>query len=110
VLETPHRPDLSRRLFMQRSSIFVPLLSAALLLLSSVDARAQLGIASGRIVDENKEGVEGVSVSFDFQEGVNRLYEAKTDENGEYQQIDVEGAVAHLERYLTTAPEDSSEQ
>lgn len=68
--------------------------------LSAVEARAQMGVAQGRIVDEKGEPVSGATVQLDFQSGMTRQYTTETDENGKYQQIVTAG------RYRITASKE----
>ena len=55
--------------------------------LAAAEARAQRGIAQGKVVDEKGEAVVGATVSFAFQGGMELKYEAKTDKKGRYTQI-----------------------
>jgi len=57
------------------------------LCLAADEARAQRGIAQGKVVDENGQAMAGVSVSFDFQGGIEQRYETQTDKKGRYTQI-----------------------
>jgi tetratricopeptide (TPR) repeat protein len=59
-----------------------------------------MGVAQGRIVDENGDPVTGASVEFDYQSGMSRQYAAETDEKGKYQQIVTAG------RYRITASKE----
>jgi len=61
--------------------------STLLLLLSAAEARAQMGVAQGRIVDEKGKPVAGATVLLDYQSGVSRQYSVETDAKGKYQQI-----------------------
>ncbi|HEX9187681.1 MAG TPA: tetratricopeptide repeat protein [Vicinamibacteria bacterium] len=55
--------------------------------LAAAEARAQRGIAQGKVVDESGQGVAEAAVSFEFQGGLERRYETKTDKKGRYTQI-----------------------
>jgi Flp pilus assembly protein TadD len=74
--------------------------SLLLLSLSAAPARAQMGVAQGRIVDEVGAPVVGATVQFDFQSGMSRQYTVETDAEGEYQQIVTAG------RYRITASKE----
>jgi tetratricopeptide (TPR) repeat protein len=50
-------------------------------------ARAQRGIAQGRVIDENGEGVAKVTVVFDRRGGFEQHYQTRTDDKGRYTQI-----------------------
>ena len=58
------------------------LLSMAILL--AAQAYAQTGSARGQIVDENEQPVDGVEIVFQFLGGVNRVYTATSDEDGDF--------------------------
>jgi tetratricopeptide (TPR) repeat protein len=70
------------------------------LCLAAEEARAQRGIAQGKVVDENGQAVVGVTVSFEFQGGLERKYETTTDKKGRYTQIVEPG------RYRVSAKKD----
>jgi tetratricopeptide (TPR) repeat protein len=57
------------------------------LCLAAAEARAQRGIAQGKVVDENGQAMAGVSVSFEFRGGFERKYDTRTDKKGRYTQI-----------------------
>ena len=70
------------------------------LCLAAAEARAQRGIAQGKVVDEKGQAVVGATVSFEFQGGVELKFEAKTDKKGRYTQIVEPG------RYRVSAKKD----
>lgn len=55
--------------------------------LAAAEARAQRGIAQGKVVDESGQGIAEATLSFEFQGGLERKYETKTDKKGRYTQI-----------------------
>lgn len=55
--------------------------------LLAAEARAQRGIAQGRVIDENGEGVAKVTVVFDRRGGFEQHYQTRTDDKGHYTQI-----------------------
>jgi len=57
------------------------------LALLSKDAFAQSGSARGRVVDEKGVGIPDVKVVIEFQGGVTRKYETKSNKKGEYIQV-----------------------
>jgi tetratricopeptide (TPR) repeat protein len=70
------------------------------LCLAAAEARAQRGIAQGKVVDENGQAVAEVSVSFELRGGFERKYETRTDKKGRYTQIVEPG------RYRVSAAKD----
>jgi tetratricopeptide (TPR) repeat protein len=48
------------------------------------DARAQMGVARGRVLDERSEPLSGVTIELEFLGGVNRRYQTTTDAKGSY--------------------------
>lgn len=71
---------------MIKTRIAMTAFTLALLLVAG-EARAQRGIARGRVVDENGQALSGATVSFEFRGGLERKYETSTDKKGEYTQI-----------------------
>jgi tetratricopeptide (TPR) repeat protein len=65
-----------------RASVFV-----ALLALIAAPAFAQTGMIKGKVVDPEGKPLAGVAITVEFQDGINRKYEAKTDRRGEFIQI-----------------------
>jgi tetratricopeptide (TPR) repeat protein len=57
------------------------------LCLAAAQARAQRGIAQGKVLDEDGKAVVGASVRLEFRGGFDRKYETKTDKKGRYTQI-----------------------
>ncbi|MFI5184506.1 MAG: tetratricopeptide repeat protein [Vicinamibacteria bacterium] len=60
------------------------------------DARAQTGTARGRVVDEQGQPVADAKVELDFQGGVNRKLETKTNKKGEYTQVGLHPGVYRI--------------
>ncbi len=63
-------------------------------------AIAQMGIAKGRIVDQDGKPVADVAITFDYLGEMNRKFETKTDDKGRYTQVVNSG------RYRITATAD----
>jgi cytochrome c-type biogenesis protein CcmH/NrfG len=63
------------------------------LTLPGSDARAQTGTARGKVVDEKGQGVAEVKVEVEFQGGVTRKYETKTNKKGEFTQVGMQPGV-----------------
>jgi cytochrome c-type biogenesis protein CcmH/NrfG len=59
----------------------------ALLLLPGATARAQTGTARGKVVNDKKEPVADAKVVIEFQGGVSRTLETKTNKKGEFTQV-----------------------
>jgi tetratricopeptide (TPR) repeat protein len=59
----------------------------ALVAASGVEARAQMGVAQGRVVDENGAPVAGAKVQLKFLGEMEREYTTKTDGKGQYTQV-----------------------
>ena len=59
----------------------------AALFFAGSEARAQTGSARGRVVDEQGQPIADAKVELDFQGGVNRKLETKTNKKGEYIQV-----------------------
>lgn len=74
--------------------------SSLLLSLAAVEARAQMGVAQGRIVDEKGDPVAQATVLLEYQGGMSRQYSVETDAKGKYQQIVTAG------RYRITASKE----
>jgi tetratricopeptide (TPR) repeat protein len=60
---------------------------ALLVALVSVEARAQTGILRGRVLDDQGKPIEEAKIEMDYQGGVNRKNETKTNRKGEYTQV-----------------------
>jgi tetratricopeptide (TPR) repeat protein len=69
------------------------LASLAVVLLAGSEARAQTGTARGKVVDEKGQALEGVKVEIDFQGGVTRHFETKTNKKGEFTQVGLQPGV-----------------
>lgn len=72
----------------------------ALVVASGVEARAQMGVARGKVVDQEGEPVAGAVVQFEFLGGVERHYTTETNDKGAYTQVIASG------RYRVTASKD----
>ena len=70
---------------MKRLLVIGGLLTAVIL--AGGEAFAQTGTARGKVVDEAGNAIEGAKVILDFQGGVTRHYETKTNKKGEYTQV-----------------------
>jgi tetratricopeptide (TPR) repeat protein len=70
---------------MNRYTVGAGILAALLLL--GADARAQTGTARGKVVDEQGQPVPDAKVTIEFQGGVTRKFEVKTNQKGEYIQV-----------------------
>jgi len=58
-----------------------------LVMVSALEARAQMGMARGEVVDESGAPVAAATVSFEFLGGIDREYTAQTDDEGKYNQV-----------------------
>src|SRR5262249_53554140 len=67
-----------------KRALFAGGLLACFALLSSTTAFAQTGSARGRVVDEKGQGIPDAKVLIEFQGGVTRKYETKTNKKGEF--------------------------
>jgi len=65
----------------------------AALFFAGSEARAQTGSARGRVVDEQGQPIVEAKVELDFQGGVNRKLETKTNKKGEYIQVGLQPGV-----------------
>ena len=72
----------------------------ALVVASGVEARAQMGVVRGKVVDQEGAPVAGVVVRFEFLGGVDRHYETETNDKGAYTQVIASGP------YRVTASKD----
>ena len=70
---------------MKRSLLAGGLCAAALLV--GAEAFAQTGTARGKVVDEKNQPVAEAAVSLEFQGGVTRKMETKTNKKGEFTQV-----------------------
>lgn len=70
---------------MKRFIVAAGLLAALALL--GTEAHAQSGAVRGKIVDEKDEALQDVKIEVDFQGGLTRKFEAKTNKKGEYTQV-----------------------
>jgi len=57
--------------------------------LAGSEARAQTGTARGKILDEKGQPLADAVVTIDYQGGVTRKYETKTNKKGEYTQVGI---------------------
>jgi tetratricopeptide (TPR) repeat protein len=64
---------------------------ALLVALVSVEARAQTGILRGRVLDDQGKPIEDAKLEMDYQGGVNRKNETRTNKKGEYTQVGLPG-------------------
>lgn len=69
------------------SKWFAPACALALALVMATPAAAQTGMVRGKVVDAEGKPLQGVSITIEFADGVNRKFEVKTDRRGEYIQI-----------------------
>jgi tetratricopeptide (TPR) repeat protein len=66
------------------------LIAAGLLLgvgLLTAPAQAQTGTARGKVLDAEGKPIQDVKVTIDFQGGITRKFEVKTNKKGEYMQV-----------------------
>src|SRR5262245_9311899 len=70
-----------------KRALFAGGLVACLALFSSTTALAQTGSSRGKVVDEKGQGIPEVKVTIEFQGGVTRKYETKTNKRGEFIQV-----------------------
>ncbi len=83
-----------------KRALFAGGLVVCLALLSTA-AFAQSGSARGKVVDEKGQGVAEAKVVIEFQGGVTRKYETKTNKKGEFIQVGMPGGL-----YKFTATKD----
>jgi tetratricopeptide (TPR) repeat protein len=57
------------------------------LVLLGGEVSAQTGTARGKVLDDKGQPLEGVKISIEFQGGINRKNETKTNKKGEYTQV-----------------------
>jgi tetratricopeptide (TPR) repeat protein len=57
------------------------------LVLLGGNAFAQTGTARGKVLDDKGQPLEGVKITIEFQGGINRKNETKTNKKGEYTQV-----------------------
>jgi Flp pilus assembly protein TadD len=63
-------------------------------LLLAAEARAQgTGTARGKVVDEKGKVVEGATITLDYQGGVTRKFELKSNKKGEFTQVGLQSGV-----------------
>jgi tetratricopeptide (TPR) repeat protein len=76
------------------------------LVLLGGEASAQTGTARGKVLDDKGQPLEGVKISIEFQGGINRKNETKTNKKGEYTQVGLNPGnykiTAEKEGYQTT--------
>src|SRR5207245_7703639 len=53
------------------------------------EARAQTGTARGKIMDDKGQPIQDAVVTIEYQGGVTRKYETKTNKKGEYTQVGI---------------------
>ena len=70
---------------MKRLFVIGGLLVAVVL--AGGEAFAQTGTVRGKVLDEKGQGIVDVKVILEYQGGVNRHYETKTNKKGEYTQV-----------------------
>jgi tetratricopeptide (TPR) repeat protein len=73
--------------FMKQLLTFVALLAAVALLVPAPGAAQSSGGVRGKVVDEEKQPVADAEVLIEFEGGVTRKYEVKTNDKGEYMQV-----------------------
>ena len=59
------------------------------LALAGSAARAQTGTARGKIMDDKGQPIVDAIVTIEYQGGVTRKYETKTNKKGEYTQVGI---------------------
>ena len=57
--------------------------------LAGSEARAQTGTARGKIMDDKGQPIQDAVVTLEYQGGVTRKYETKTNKKGEYTQVGI---------------------
>lgn len=57
------------------------------LVLLGGEASAQMGTARGKVLDDKGQPLEGVKITIEFQGGINRKNDTKTNKKGEYTQV-----------------------
>jgi tetratricopeptide (TPR) repeat protein len=72
---------------MKRLSVAAGLAAACLLLPSAAGWAQSTGAVRGRVVDEKGQPIQDAVVSLDYQGGVNRKLDTKTNKKGEYTQV-----------------------
>lgn len=60
---------------------------AACVALAAAPAAAQTGTARGKVLDEQGQPLEGAKIELDFQGGVTRHYQTKSNKKGEFTQV-----------------------
>ena len=70
---------------MKRALIAAGLLIAALLF--AAPAQAQTGTARGKVLDTQGQSIVDVKILIEFQGGITRRFETKTNKKGEYMQV-----------------------
>ena len=75
------------KMFSKRIAAFLIVLVAGL----APAALAQSTMVKGKVIGANKEPMVGVAITIEFQGGVNRKLETKTDKRGEFIQLLTEG-------------------
>ena len=75
------------KMFSTRIAAFLIVLVAGL----APAALAQSTMVKGKVIGANKEPMVGVAITIEFQGGVNRKLETKTDKRGEFIQLLTEG-------------------
>jgi tetratricopeptide (TPR) repeat protein len=88
------------RAMWSRSRLMAGVLAVAIGLAAPAFAQST-GMVKGKVVDANKQPVEGAKVAIEFTEGVTRKFEVKTNKKGEYIQIGLQPG-----RYKITATKD----
>lgn len=75
------------KMFSKRTAVLLIALVAGL----APAALAQSTMVKGKVIGANKEPMVGVAITIEFQGGVNRKLETKTDKRGEFIQLLTEG-------------------
>lgn len=73
----------------------------AVLTLLGGEAAAQTGTARGKVVDDKDQAIEGAAIVIEYQGGVTRKVETKTNKKGEYTQVGLQPG-----NYKVTASKD----
>ena len=89
-----------RRFNLRRA--WLPVCIAVAMFVSVWPASAQsTGLVKGTVKDEKGQPVEGAKITIEFEGGVNRKFEGKTDKHGEFIQIGLQTG-----EYKITAEKD----
>ena len=70
---------------MKRFLVASGLIAACMVL--GTEAHAQTGTARGKVLDDKGQPLEGAAIEIDYQGGMTRKYNTKTNKKGEYTQV-----------------------